>query len=343
MVVTNIPIYKNPHNSLLGETPLAFLKNINKPFWIFIEGEDQSRSRVITTLLHGNEPSGITALHKWLLFNKKPAVNMYFFIGAVRAALTEPYFSNRYLLNGQDLNRCFKSEIEGEGGALANEVLNFIYNLNPEAVIDLHDTTSPGESFAISIKDTHTHKALASIFTNKLVINHLRLGAIMEANHYGLPIVTIECGGYNDPMSVKTAYIGIERYAESEDLWHEFNTGYYCDDIKVYHNTFRLEYIQDGQISFGPQLDEASDLTILNTCSNKNFNLFKQGQVFAYTKSNNLNIFKAFIDNPNDNYVSDYFIYNQGKIIVRQDITIFMLTNNPLISKNDCVCYFSVA
>jgi hypothetical protein len=342
MAVTNIPIYKNLDKSLLGKSPINFLKNIGKPFWIFIEGNDPSRSRVMTTLLHGNEPSGIAALHKWLLLNKKPAVNMYFFIGAVRSALMRPFFSNRYLPNGQDLNRCFKSDIEGEGGAIALNILSFIDKLKPEAVLDLHDTSSPGKSFAISIKDSPSHQALAALFTNKLVINHLRLGSIMESDHFGLPIVTIECGGYNDPLSVKTAYMGIERYTESEDLWHKLNTSYYRDKIEVYHKAYRLEYIKDGQISFGPKQDKISDLTILSTNSNENFQSFKKGQIFAYTKSKDLNIFKAFIDNPNDNYISEYFIYNKGEIIVKQDMTIFMLTNNPFISKNDCVCYFTV-
>lgn len=334
-----ITIVKNPSKEILTESPINFLLSQNKSFWIKVDGEDQSRCRVITTLLHGNEPSGIQAIHKLLSDGIKPAVNLYFFIGAVESAIIEPYFDNRYLPNGQDLNRCFRNDVDNDGGLLAKQVLNFIGMLQPEAVIDLHNTTSPGESFAIAVKNTAKHQYLASLFTNKLVINHFSLGAIMEHDSTKCPIMTIECGGHNDPESVKTAYLGIENFACIENLWQAMaHTSEPL--IQIYDKPFRLEYIDEGNISFGVEPNTQAALTILNNYSNQNFKHIKKGQLFAFANKNNINTFKAVVDNTHSNHVSHFFMVDDGKLIVKKDITIFMLTTNPYISKNDCICYF---
>ena len=50
----------------LTKTPEEFLEKLKKPSWILLKGKDRTRCRVLTTLLHGNEPSGFIALHRYL-------------------------------------------------------------------------------------------------------------------------------------------------------------------------------------------------------------------------------------------------------------------------------------
>lgn len=369
-----IPIIKNPTPDFLENNVISFLEKINQPFWIMIEGQDQSRARVISTLLHGNESSGIKALHRLLQTDFKPAVNMYFFVGAVESALIKPYFSQRYLLNGQDLNRCFKSnysptslfnnslpieasshalenlsllvktELNGKdyqyGDLIAKEVMSFINMLQPEAVLDLHNTTSPGEAFAITVDNTAYHHRLAKFFTDKLVVNYLKLGSLMEQTRANLPIVTIECGGAEDLQAQEVAYNGIRDFSLCNNLWSDIETINLLKNLKLYDKPMRLEYTNTGFISFGDSPCPKSDITIFNNFSNTNFKDLKKGHVFAFTKYKDLNHFKAFVDNPNHNYISHYFSLTDGHLIIQQNITIFMLTKNPEISKNDCICYF---
>ena len=54
-----------------------------------IPGRDSSRTRVLVTLSHGNEPSGVEAVHGWLQAEQVPAVNVVVILGAVQAALLE--------------------------------------------------------------------------------------------------------------------------------------------------------------------------------------------------------------------------------------------------------------
>ena len=44
-------------------TAIGFLQQLNGLSIFDIKGVDQSRSRVITTLIHGNKPSGFIASH----------------------------------------------------------------------------------------------------------------------------------------------------------------------------------------------------------------------------------------------------------------------------------------
>lgn len=365
-IINNIQIFKNPNKDFLKSDLISMLKAVNKPFWIFLTGQDESRSRVIATLLHGNESSGIKASYKLLNYylnnNIKPAVNICFFIGATSSAILEPYFSNRYVENGIDFNRCFRknynnliiSNLSDKHKKYINytkSFVEFIKILQPEAILDIHNTTSPGEAFGVSIKDTLYHRRLINFFSNKLVISNIRLGSLMELDINNIPIVTIECGGANDINSQKVAYFGIEQYCENQDLWlnldksiSNLNKLDYIKDInnfKIYKNPIRLEYISTGQISFSDTPDSNSDLTILNSFSNNNFSDLKKGQVFAYI--NNLNKLRAYTDNPEQNYINEYFTLdkNNNVLIVKQDITVFMLTDNPNISKNDCICYFT--
>ena len=119
----------------------GFLRQLGGPAWITVPGRDRSRCRVVSTLLHGNEPSGARAVLAWLRSGVEPAVDTVFFIGSVAAALEPPGFAHRTLFGERDLNRCFLPPFQGPEGELAREVLARIRALRPEALVDLHNTT----------------------------------------------------------------------------------------------------------------------------------------------------------------------------------------------------------
>jgi hypothetical protein len=64
---------------------------------LLFTGGDESRTRALVTLLHGNEPSGVRALRRWLLSQQQPAVNLLCIVASVHAALELPEFSHRML------------------------------------------------------------------------------------------------------------------------------------------------------------------------------------------------------------------------------------------------------
>ena len=125
----------------VGPTVEDFLVQLGEPTFLWLPGLDATRTRAVSTLLHGNEPSGVRALHRWIKEGHQPQVNVLCFIGAIEAALTEPIFSHRCAPEGKDLNRCFRSPFDGPEGTIAQAMLQELHQVQPESLIDLHNTS----------------------------------------------------------------------------------------------------------------------------------------------------------------------------------------------------------
>ena len=119
---------------ILGDSYLDFLQQLGGPAWFTVEGRDTSRRRVIVTLLHGNEPSGLKAVHALLSEEMVPATDLGILVAGADAALCEPLLTHRYIPGERDLNRCFKPPRDSNQGELAEAILDLIYGYAPEAV-----------------------------------------------------------------------------------------------------------------------------------------------------------------------------------------------------------------
>ena len=99
-----IRVFDSPSPSGVPPTAEALLRELGGPAWIRVAGRDRSRTRAVVTLIHGNEPSGLRAVHAWLRSGAQPAVNAVFFIASPAAALEPPGFAFRTLPGKLDLN-----------------------------------------------------------------------------------------------------------------------------------------------------------------------------------------------------------------------------------------------
>ncbi|MCY4524824.1 MAG: hypothetical protein OXB84_08800 [Halobacteriovoraceae bacterium] len=97
-------VWHAPKKEEIPDTPYNFLKKVEKPTAIHIPGKNTNRTRVLVTLTHGNEPSGLQAVHEWLRWGRIPLVNIVVILGSVKAALTDPVFFYRHLPGERDLN-----------------------------------------------------------------------------------------------------------------------------------------------------------------------------------------------------------------------------------------------
>ena len=177
-VMRRFQFVKEPLATDIGDNVEAFLRSLEGPTCFFLEGEDDSRTRALVTLLHGNEPSGAMAVFRWLKSCQRPAVNIVVIVASVAAALEFPVFSHRMLPRARDLNRCFRPPFDDAQGALAEEILEILHMHHPEAVIDMHNTSGSGPSFGVCTHMDHQHDALVSLFTQRLIVSNLGLGAL---------------------------------------------------------------------------------------------------------------------------------------------------------------------
>jgi len=334
-ILQRIQTLPRPTAQELGSDIYAWLNHLVAPCVFFIAGENTSRTRVVSTLLHGNEPSGLMAVHRWLRLNVKPPVNLALFIGNVWAAREEPNFTLRQLAQGRDLNRCFKAPYTGAEGRVAKEFLDYLRQLKPEALVDIHNTSGTGPSFAVSIRDDPAHRALTALFTERMMYTEIRLGALMEYSEQKVPSVTIECGGAQDELAHQCAYDGLLRFIALDNLFAPVNAG---RAIEVLTNPVRIELAAQVIPSYGDTPVKGAALTLRPDIEHFNFGVLQPDIPLGWTNDKGLENFT--VRSLAGNEVREQVLQvRENRLYVAQPIKAFMITTNPSIAASDCLFY----
>ncbi|RLA09572.1 MAG: hypothetical protein DRQ60_00635 [Gammaproteobacteria bacterium] len=341
MTATDVTIHHFDSEDLypVSENIDGFLQQLGGPAWIHIKGENSQRTRVVTTLLHGNEPSGSIALHRCLLEGKKPVVDLHCFIASTEAALTPPLFTQRSLPGHADLNRCFQEPFEGVEGSIARQCLEHIEKLAPEAVIDIHNTSGDGPAFGVSAYEKTAHNALAACFTHRMVITDLRFGALLEATREDLHIVTVECGGNQESSSHQLAYDGLCRYLLTDDL---YSADLSREILELLKHPLRLELAAGSSLTHHDQKKPGFDVTVAEDIEQHNFGEVTSETTLGWLGDKGLDALT--VNAPQDkNLIRHYFTEQQSRLVPKIPLKLFMATPNPEIAASDCLCYFVTA
>lgn len=330
-----IQYWEAPSSGEIGATLNEFLQQLEGPTWIYIPGKDHSRCRAITTLLHGNEPSGLHAVHAWLRSGDTPETDLYFFIASVHAAQHSPGFHYRMLPGRRDLNRCFRPPYKDAEGRIAADLLHRLCAVQPEAVLDIHNTSAAGPSFAVVASSDPRHIALTALFTRHLIITDLRLGSIMEFNEGGFPVTTIECGGSHDPHAHQLAIEGVRRFALKKDL---FDNHSMVSALTLYKHPLRVELIEGAEITYADHAIEGADLTLLNDVEHFNFGEVPSQSALGWLGPAGMSCLTAR-DSKGCEHIAHYFEVRDNQLLTRQPLKLFMITKNPDIAMSDCLFY----
>ena len=326
---------ENPTLEDIGRSPDEFLQALEKPTLIKVKGKDATRTRALATLLHGNEPSGFYAVHRWLSQQSKPSVNVLCFIGGVYPAKAGPGFFYRQLPDGRDLNRCFREPFDTEEGLIAKAFLDALHEERPECLLDIHNTSGTGPAFAVTIKNDAAHQALTSLFTERLIVTDLRLGALMEYSEKEVPTVTIECGGAQDDHAHALAYEGLMRYVTKQNVLSLEKAEW---GIEVLSNPVRIELKQDTTIVYETQPGATADLILPPDIEHLNFGVVKPDHCLGWVGNKGLAGLQA-INRSGDNIVDRILRVENGALYPARPIKAFMITTNPAIAKSDCLFY----
>ncbi len=327
-----IPRWDAPTARNVGKTAEEFLAKLAGPTFLWLPGLDTTRSRAVSTLLHGNEPSGLKALHRWILEGRQPQVNILCFIGAVSAALTPPLFSNRYLPTGKDLNRCFRAPFEGLEGTLATAMLQELHQAQPEALIDLHNTSGRSPAYGVTTQKGAMQETLAGLFCSHLVITDLRLGTLMEATERDWPTVTIEAGGACDPQSDELAFQGFSRFALAIDFSD-------CSSpVTVVHHPIRVELQKGATMTYASSPVSDVDLTLMPDVDRFNFGIVSPEERLGWVQAAGIDALWAR-DAKGQNLSASLFSVHEGELRLTRPSRLMMVTTNQTIAQNDCLFY----
>lgn len=331
----SIKVWQNPLPKDIGASLKAFLCQLNGPTWIKINGEDEKRNRVLVTLLHGNEPSGVKALFHWLRdpHRTQPCTNISFFICSVEAALKDPEFSHRYLPGCPDMNRCFRPPFDSENGKLAAQILTDIDALQPEAVVDMHNTSGSGPDFTVTTRLDTPFVNLAHNFSQRLILTELNLGALMEAP-VECPIITLECGGSFDFSADQKAVEALKILTTKKNLFTP-SRGAKPD---LYRHPLRLEIKKGVSLTFGETRQGDHDITLAFDIEKHNFGITKAHEALGWVGAAGLDYFTA-IDDQGRDIKDELFLIKGGELRTARSLRLFMITPRPEIAQKDCLFY----
>ncbi len=326
-----------------------FLLSMSGPTVIDVTGININKCRVINTLLQGNEPSGLIALHRWLTtrdINKPPQTNLRFIICSVEAASKSPLFSRRFIQGHYDMNRCFGQleSVQDDSNTnldknylgciqRAKLINNAIREVNPEMVVDLHNAASPSPTFSISSVITTETLSLASFFCQTLILSDLRLGSLMEQN-FACPFITIECGYSLDEQAHEAAFAGINHIANCE------NIGYIHQEknVEVIYRPLRLQTKEKVNLSYAEHDEGYSGVTLKSNIEYLNFGGAHQDEMIGWIDGNGIRNLQLFNKHGND-VIDDYFYARDNQLVCRQNCRIFKATVNKQVALNDCLFY----
>lgn len=325
-----------PDPAAIGNNLLEFMNYLGGPSCIFLPGRDYKRTRALVTLLHGNEPSGSRAVFRWIKSQQQPAVNIICIIASVNTALTPPLLQQRMLATQRDLNRCFQGPFNDDQGQLAASILECLKHYQPEAVIDMHNTSGSGPAFSVVTHMDSNHDALASLFVKRMIVTGLRLGALMEISEDWFPTVTVECGGREDEEAHEIAWDGLCRYFLNTDVLLTEARDF---GLELLRNPVRFELQPGVTVTYSDRAEPAYDLTLIDSIEHCN-----SGTTVADTPLGWVNceqtstLFRS--TNSRDQCVLEALVYiRDGILYTKQDLKLSMVTNNAEIAKSDCVFY----
>lgn len=291
--------------------------------------------RAVVGLLHGNEPSGLVAIHALLRRTEPPHADTLCMLGAVHAARTLPRYAHRMLPNARDLNRCFAQPYVGQEGAVAHAMLETLRAFAPEGVVDLHNNSGHNPAYAVGTRLDAQRLGIAGLFTERYVYTTLRLGSLMEAIEDTFPIVTIECGRAKDPVADDVARQGLFRFVDAPML----PTRAPGDrDLRLFGGLIRVQLAPGLRIAFarGPRPD--FDLTFDSDVDRHNFQPLAAGTPIAWVRRGGTWPVQAF-DSEGREVSREWFAVEDGALTTLRPLMPMMMTTNPQIAVSDCLFY----
>jgi len=307
------------------------LRALGGPMAIRIPGRDRTRTRVVTTLLHGNEPSGARALHAWLAAGDVPAVDALLVLGNVEAALAAPGFAHRMLPGRLDLNRCFLGPFEGQDGALAGEILDAIRAARPEAVVDVHNNTGHNPAYGVAVETSPAVCRLTALFGDRVVESDLRIGALIEAIR-DLPSVTAEVGRSGDPAADAQALVGIRAFLGQDRLFDGP-----VPPLRRLVEPLRATLRPEVRVAVADVPAPDCTLTVARDLDRHNFECLAAGTAIGWVSGAGCPL--ELRDGAGRDRAADYFAVEAGRLVTRRPFVPIMITTDPAIARSDCLFY----
>ncbi len=325
-----LPIIPFDDPRAAGDTPDALLRGLGAPAALHLAGAGGGRRRAVVTLLHGDEPSGLRAVHALLRSGFQPAGDTLIVIGNVPAA----FKAVRYLPGERDLNRAFFGPWDDAAGQLAAAVLGALRRFEPTCVVDVHNTSGSGPAFGVSAAHTADHETLTGHFTERLVVTDITLGALMEAAEPLCPALTVECGGALDAYADGVAMQGLRRYLSLDDPLAATDVDLALD---LFVHPVRLELAPGARLAID-EVPGGADVTLRTDVERLNFGSVEPGTAIGWC-AQPARCLRARRADGTDVLARLFGSRGDGRLCALTTLRLFMVTSSVAAAVDDCLFY----
>ncbi|MFU8816640.1 MAG: succinylglutamate desuccinylase/aspartoacylase family protein [Pseudomonadales bacterium] len=283
---------------------------------------------LVSVLLHGNEQSGWNGVRRLLDRAVELPRSLLLFIGNVAAAAA----NLRTLPHQQDYNRIWRGA-SGAEGALAREVLDLLTHRPLFAALDLHNNTGHNPHYSVLTDLNADNLGLAYLFSEKAVYVEEPDTVMTRAIADRHPALAVELGPIGDPRCDDRAHDFVSRCLALDAIPAADATA-----LELYRAEVRVHVADEAPFSFaGDGLD--TPLVLTSGVEGVNFHPLAAGTEFGAANSPVAQLLRVLDANHQD-VTDSYFERRDGSIVLRQPVVPAMYTTDPLVIRQDCLCYF---
>lgn len=324
-------------DDLLASPAERLLEKLDGPTLISLEGKNPL-PLFISVLLHGNEHSGWNGLRRFLSTSGALARSTTIFIGNLQAAAAD----RRTLPGQQDYNRIWRGADEPEA-TLVREVRAVIDARPWFAAIDLHNNTGHNPHYAVLTDVSAQNLGLARLFSDQAVLVEEPDTVLTRAFDGLCPAVTLELGPIADDQSDERCRDYLERCFALDKI-----PAARQEDLTLYRALARVHVAEraaaafrfaDGSDATARVPESDSSLVLTGGVEGVNFHRLPAGFEFG-SGGGELGDMLTVLDVDHRDVTHEYLELVDGKIRLSRSVTPAMYTIDPIVVRQDCLCYF---
>ena len=286
----------------------------------------------VSTLLHGNEDSGLSAAQQILrrYATQRLPRALLLFIGNVGAAAAR----RRKMPGELDFNRIWPGTLSPKDplALMARWVYDYAAARRPFASVDIHNNTGFNPHYGCVTKLQPKFIALAQLFSRIVVHFERPLGTQAAAFSTICPAITVECGKAGASLATKHAVELLEACLSISQLPDHAPAPHDVDLLRTYA-------IVKPPIGASFSFDGSpADFIFRADIDHLNFSELEPGASFGAVRANGPRL-DVLPGDGKDTAPEDYFDYSGGEIRLARRAIPAMLTVDPRAVELDCLCY----
>ncbi|NIP99403.1 MAG: peptidase M14 [Nitrospinaceae bacterium] len=286
----------------------------------------------VSTLLHGDEPTGFLATQKLLneYRARKEALprTLWLFLGNIPAARE----NQRHLPGQPDFNRIWNGGSRPEH-RLAENLTALLRSSELFAAIDIHNTSGRNPHYACVNKLDPAIINLGKLFSSMIVYFTRPEEVISRALSEFCTAITIESGLAHDPYGVEHVSNFLRQCLNLDRIPDTLPNP---EEPEVYHSIARIEVPETSRIGFGDTPGE-TDFNFVENLESMNFIEQAENTLLGWRRNPQMHL--AVVNEQGQDVSESFIHYKNGEIRLLRCVVPSMFTTHTINILDDCLGY----